>query len=146
MLKNTRTVGVCMVSLALVYLASGCATLKGGPSDEELLGALLETYMKAISEGDAEGVIALYSKNYESPRGGDYESTTERLREFIPRFADYDVEVSSDDAKVEVDGNQGKVGPINFDAGGRAWSTTLITTKEDDGCWRITGTEFQRGE
>jgi len=145
MLKHSRTVAVCVVSLALVYLASGCATLKGGPSDEELLGKLLETYMTAMKEGDADALIALYSKNYESPRGGDYEETTERLREFIPRLADYDVNISADEAKVEVDGSKANVGPINFDAGGRAWSTTLVTTKEEDGCWRITSTEFQRG-
>jgi hypothetical protein len=145
MLKNARTVGVCVVSLALVYLASGCATLQGGPSDEELLGKLLETYSKAMKEGDADALIALYSKDYESPRGGDYEETTERLREVIPRLAEYDVNISTDDAKAEVDGNQGSVGPINFDADRGAWSTTLITTKEEDGCWRITGTEYQRG-
>jgi hypothetical protein len=46
---------------------------------------------------------------------------------------------------VEIDGGKGTVGPINFDAGGRAWSTTLITTKEEDGAWRITGSEFERG-
>lgn len=145
MLNNARTVGVCVVSLVLVYVASGCAALQGGPSDEELLGTLLETYTKAMKEGDADALIALYSKDYESPRGGDYEETTERLREFIPRLAEYDVNISTDEAKVEVDGNQGSVGPINFDAGSRAWSTTLITTKEEDGCWRITGTEWERG-
>jgi len=145
MLKNARTLGVCVMSFALVYLASGCATLQGGPSDEELLGTLLETYMTAMKEGDADALVALYSKDYESPRGGDYEQMTERLREFIPMLAQYDVEISADEAKVEIDGGQGSVGPINFDAAGRAWSTTLITTKEDDGCWRITSTEFQRG-
>jgi hypothetical protein len=98
-----------------------------------------------MKEGDADALIALYSKDYESPRGGDYEETTERLREVIPRLAEYDVNISTDDAKAEVDGNQGSVGPINFDADRGAWSTTLITTKEEDGCWRITGTEYQRG-
>ena len=145
MLKHARMVGVCVVSLALVYLASGCATLKGGPSDEELLGKLLETYMTAMKEGDADALLALYSKNYESSRGGDYEQMAERMRQFIPRLAEYDVNISADEAKVEIDGNKGSVGPINFDAAGRAWSTTLITTKEDDGCWRVTGSEFQRG-
>ena len=144
MLKNARTVGVCVVSLALIYVASGCATLQGGPSDEELLVKLLETYTTAMKEGDPEALIPLYSKHYESPRGGDYEETMERLREFIPRFAERDVKMTTDDAKVEIDGDHASVGPINFESERGAWSTTLITTKEEDGCWRITGTEWQR--
>ena len=145
MLKKARTVGVWVVSFALVYMASGCATLQRGPSDEEMLGKLLETYTTAMREGDADALIHLYSKDYENPRGGDYEQTMERLRDFVPMFAQYDVEISTDDAKVEIDGNQASVGPINFEADRGAWSTTLITTKEEDGCWRITGTEWEGG-
>ena len=36
-MKRGRTVAAVVVSLALVYVAGGCAMFGGGPSDEELL-------------------------------------------------------------------------------------------------------------
>jgi hypothetical protein len=120
--------------------------LQRGPSDEEVLFTLLETYTTAMREGDVDTLIPLYSEDYESRRGGDYEESMDRLRRFVPRFAEWDVEMSTDDAEVEIDGNEASVGPINFESERGAWSTTLITTKEADGRWRITSTEWERGE
>jgi hypothetical protein len=142
-LKKARTLIVLAASVALV--ASGCAMLQGGPSDEEALRKLLETYTTSMQAGDVDTLIPLYSTSYETERG-DYEESMERMRQFVPRFAEWDVDMSAEGAEVKVDGDTASVGPINFESERGAWSTTLLTTKEDDGCWRITGTEWQRGE
>ncbi len=142
-MKNARTLIMLAVTVALV--ASGCAMLQGGPSDEETLCKLLETYTTAMQAGDVDTLIPLYSTSYETERG-DYEESMERMRQFVPRFAEWDVDMSAEAAEVKVDGDTASVGPINFESERGAWSTTLLTTKEEDGCWRITGTEWQRGD
>lgn len=142
-MRNARTLIMLAVTVALV--ASGCAMLQGGPSDEEALHKLLETYTTSMQAGDVETLIPLYSTSYETERG-DYEESMERMRQFVPRFADWDVDMSTEAAEVKVDGDTASVGPIDFESERGEWSTTLLTTKEEDGCWRITGTEWQRGD
>jgi ketosteroid isomerase-like protein len=120
--------------------------LQGGPSDEDALSKLLETYTTALQAGDVDTLIPLYSKGYEGPRGRNYEESIDGMRDFVPRFADWDVDMSTENAEVKVEGNTASVGPINFESERFAWSTTLLTEKEEDGCWRITGAEWERRE
>jgi hypothetical protein len=133
------------LSVALLYVASGCATLGGGPSDEDMLGELLLKYKACMEEGNAEGVIALYSENYESARGGTYEEMVERMREFIPRMAERDIELGIGEAEVQIDGDTARVGPIVSEGRNRTRRTILLCAKED-GSWLITGRERQRSE
>jgi ketosteroid isomerase-like protein len=134
------------VSVALVCVTSGCAMLKGGPSDEDMLGELLQTYKTGMEAGNAEAVIALYSENYESRRGGTYEEMVERMERFIPRMAERDIELDIGEAEVQIEGDTARVGPIVSEGRRGTMRRTLICTKEEDGCWRITGSERQRSE
>ena len=145
-MKSVRMVALLAVCVALVYLASGCAMLGGGPNDEEMLGKLLQTYKACMEAGDAEGVIALYSQNYESARGGTYEDMVERMQRFIPRMAERDIEFGIDEAEIQIEGDTARVGPIISEGRRGTMRRTLICTKEEDGCWRITGSERQRSE
>jgi ketosteroid isomerase-like protein len=119
--------------------------LQGGPSDEDALRKLVETYTTAFQAGDVDTLIPLYSKNYETERG-DYEQTVERMREWVPRMAEWDVEISADNAEIAIEGNTARVGPVTFESDRGSRDTTLLTTKEEDGCWRITGAERERRE
>jgi hypothetical protein len=140
-MKNVRTAAVLTMVVALVYVAGGCATFGGGPSDEELLGELLTNYKAALEEGDADKLISLYSKNYQTTRGGTYDQMASRLREFVPRLKEFEVEVLVADANIAIEGNTAKLGPITFDSPMGSRDTALVATKEDDGVWRITGRE-----
>ena len=140
-MKRMRTVVVLAVSIALVYVATGCATLREGPSDEEQLLELLTNYKTALEEGDVDKLVGLYSKNYASSRGGDYEETVSRLRQFVPRFKEFGVEVSTADTKIEVEGTTARLDPITFDSPRGSRNTALVVAKEADGVWRITGSE-----
>ena len=140
-MKSMRTVGAVVVSLALVCVASGCATLRGGPSDEELLSELLTNYKAAMEQGDAEKLISLYSKNYATERGGSFDEMASRLREFVPRLKEFEVKVLVADAKIEIEGNTAKLGPVTWDSPRGSRSMALLAAKEADGVWRITGRE-----
>jgi hypothetical protein len=115
--------------------------LKGGPSDEEMLSTLVETYATALQAGDVEALVPLYSTSYESPRGGDYEESMDRMREWVPRMAEWDVDISADAAEIEMDGDTARVGPVTFESDRGTRETFLLTAKED-GCWLITATEW----
>ena len=143
-MKKARTIMVLAVSIALVYVASGCAILQRGPSDEELLQDLLNTYETSLKEADVDALIELYSKDYEGQDGGDYEQTVAFLEQIVPALEDYGVEVSAAEAEIAIDGNTAEVGPVILDTPEGSMELTLITTKEDDGCWRITGSEMQQ--
>jgi uncharacterized protein (DUF2164 family) len=140
-MKNVRTTAVLAMGIALIYVAGGCAALRGGPSDEELLGELLTNYKAALDQGDADKLISLYSKNYQTSRGGSYDQMVSRLREFLPRLKEYEVEVLVADANIVIDGNTAKLGPITFESAMGSRDMVLVATKEDDGVWRITGRE-----
>jgi len=138
-MKNVRTAAVLTMAVALVHVASGCAMLRGGPSDEELLRELLMNYKTALEEGDVDKLISLYSKNYETPRGATYDQMVSRLREFVPRLKEFEVKVLTADARIEIEGNTAKLGPITFDSPMGSRDMALVATKEEDGIWRITG-------
>jgi hypothetical protein len=142
-LKNALTLTVLAASIALV--ASGCATLQGGPSDEEMLRELVDTYATALQAGDVETLVPLYSTSYESARGGDYEQSMERMREWVPQMAEWDVDISAEGAEIAIDGDTARVGPVTFESERGTRDTTLLTAKED-GCWLISGTEWERRE
>ncbi len=143
-MKNARTLIMLAITVALV--ASGCAMLQGGPSDEEALRELVNTYATAFQAGDVETLIPLYSTSYESPRGGDYEESMEGMRQWVPRMAEFDVEISADAAEITIDGDTARIGPVTFESERGTRDSTLLTTKEEDGCWRITGSERERRE
>ena len=144
MLKNARTVVAVTVSLALVYLASGCAVLQRGPSDEELLGELLRGWKAAMDEADVDKLLSFYSKDYTGGDGTDYEGLADRMGEVVPLLKEYDVEIVIADAKIEIERDAATLGPIAFDSSFGARNMSMNAAKETDGVWRITGTEVEQ--
>ncbi len=143
-MKNARTVMVVAVSIALVYMASGCAILKVGPSDEEMLKDLLSTYVTSLEEGSVEKHISVYSKDFVGTNGESYDEMAGGLEEMLPMLEDWGMEISTDETETAIEGNEAEIGPIGFEFSQGGIQITLFTTKEDDGCWRITGSEMQQ--
>jgi len=143
-LKNARTVVAVIVSLALVYLAGGCTVLQRGPSDEELLGELLRGWKDAMDEGDVDKLLSFYSKTYTGRDGTDYEGLADRMGEVVPLLKEYDVEISTADAKIKIERDAATLGPIAFDSSFGSRNMSMNAEKEADGVWRITGTEVEQ--
>jgi len=134
---------VMAASIALVYMASGCAMLKKGPSDEEMLKDLLNTYVTSLEEANVEKHISIYSKDFEGTRGETYDEMTGGLDEMMPMLEDWGMEISTDQTQIAIDGDEAEIGPIVFEFSQGGVQITLLTTKED-GCWLITGSEMQQ--
>ncbi len=143
-MKSGRTVVAVAVSLALVCLAGGCAGLQRGPSDEELLGELLRGWQAALHEGNVDNLLSLYSKDYASEDGTDYEGLAARMEQIVPLLKEYGVKISAADAKIEVERNKATLGPIAFDSSFGSRTMSMEAAKETDGVWRITGTNVEQ--
>ena len=139
-LKSGRTVVAVAISLALAYLASGCAGLQRGPSDEDLLGELLRGWQTALDEGNVDNLLSFYSKDYTSEDGTDYEGLADRMEQIVPLLEEYGVEISAADAKIEIERNKATLCPIAFDSSFGSRTMSMEAAKEADGVWRITGT------
>ena len=136
--------GLLVVSLALVYMASGCAILKRGPSDEEMLKDLLGTYVASLKEGSVEKHLSIYSKDFEGTRGETYDEMAQGLEEMMPMLQDWGMEIFTDETEMAIEGDTAEIGPIVFEFSQGGVQITLLTTKEDDGRWLITGSEMHQ--
>jgi ketosteroid isomerase-like protein len=142
-LRKTLTLGVLAALLALVYVAGGCAMLKRGPSDKDLLSELLKAYETALVEGDADKLISLYSEDYESLDGTDYEEAMTRLRRIVPMFEEWSIEVGTAETQISVEGDTATLSPVILDTPRGEMTLTMFAAKEAGGVWRIIGSETE---
>ena len=142
MFKRARRAALLVGSLALVYMASGCAIPQRELSDEEALKNILSTYVTSLEEANADKHLSVFSKDFVGASGETYEEVAQGLGQLLPTFEELGMEISTDEAEIAIEGNEAEIGPILFEFSQGSAAMTLFTTKEDDGCWRLTGTEM----
>jgi hypothetical protein len=143
-LRKTPAPGILVMLLALVCVAGGCAMLTRGPSDKDLLSELLHKYETALTEGDTDALVSLYSESYESSDGIGYEEAMTRLRRMVPMLKELDVKVDAAEAQVHIEGGTATLSPIVFDTPGAGMTLTIFATKDAEGVWLISGSEMER--
>jgi len=143
-LRKKLTPGVLAALLVLVLVAGGCAMLNRGPSDKDLLSELLHKYETALTEGDTDALVSLYSEDYESSDGTNYEESMTRLRRIVPIIKELDVKVNAAETQVHIEGGTATLSPIVFDTPGGVMILTIFATKNAEGVWLITGSEMER--
>jgi len=130
--KVSAAVGaIILAALAAVFLLSS--------SDEKVIQKLLEGGLKAAEEGNAEGVIALISENYQN---GDEkrEGIVRKIRHAVAqritpaRMEGAAIQVSGDDADASA---RVIVGALQFK---REFGLRLKLRKEN-GAWKVTSAE-----
>ena len=142
-MKSARTVFAVTVSLALVCMACGCAIFQRGPSDEQLLGEMLASWVAAMDEGSVEKVMSFYSKNYMGAEGEGYDELEGRLEQIVPALEQFDAEFKTDETAIEIEGNKATLAPITLESSFGAIGITIEATKEA-GAWLITSTELEQ--
>lgn len=130
--------GAGVVVMALVC---GCAAMGKGPSDEELIGRLLETWKATGEAQDIDGQMALISENFEGEQGGKDE-----LKEFMLEAKDMgyleDMKVILEEAEVKIEGATATAYPMIIETGMGEATIGLQLTKEAGG-WMVTGMEME---
>ena len=134
------TVLQSVVGVMVAMMAIGCATGGGGASDEDQIQALLGAWEKACVAADTDAVMATISDSF-AHKGYEYEAADKAgLAEFLDYAVDEGyldgVEISFEDADVEIDGDSATIYPIDFlnDVGG---ATVELVAKKEKGGWKF---------
>ena len=128
--------------IALVaLLVNGClGPLSKGPSDETLIDTTMTEWEAAHQAKDLDRIMATFSENYVSWRGGG----KQEMREFIARGIDEgfmdNVEVKTENAEISVEGDKGIYGPVEF-TGERGTFALNYKLQKEKGKWLIIGAE-----
>ena len=121
----------------LLIVAAGCATTGGGNalSDEEQVANVMKQYEEGLMTQDVDKIMILVSENFAS-------AAKEDVRDFWEGFKAAgvlaDVELNTDDAETEIEGEMAYVGPLFLTSAAGQLTQDFTLTKEDDGVWRVT--------
>jgi len=139
-MRKSVLLKVGMGVLAVAFVC-GCAAMGKGPTDEELITALLGKYKATGEAQDIEGSMALFSDKFEGEQGGK-----DDMKEFMLEAKDMgyldDMEVILDDAEITIDGETATVYPMEVETAMGGAILELTLTKESSG-WMITAMEME---
>jgi ketosteroid isomerase-like protein len=129
-----------VASLLLTAMLSGCAGL-GGPSPEEEVQAVLETFHASQIAGDIDAMMAVISDDYSNSQG----ATKTVLQGFLSAAASQgffkDMTVDMANSEMVIDGDSASVAPVIYNTPLGALTLSYELRKEADGSWRFTSTE-----
>jgi len=123
--------GLIVIAALAIFLLSS--------SDEKVIQKLLESGLKAAEEGNADGVIALLSKNYKNGEQ-TYDGIVKRIRGAVSqrispaRMEGAAMQISGDDADVSV---RVIVGALQL----RQEFGLRLKLKKENGEWKVTSAE-----
>ena len=124
----------------------GCQELqvqKGNPKQgiKNVLAKLQDAYAKE----DIDGIMALYSEDYEGANGEGKSSIEELLNGLKDQGYMTDMEVVLDDVKIEVKGDTATAAPIKY-AGNWGEVEYKTTFKKEGSTWKAISAEEYYGE
>ena len=139
-MKVSRSI-VCVVLMGSLVLVTGCLTTGKGPSDEELIAAMLTEWKTAFHGQDLDGMMVVYSEDYLGSRGED----KEQLREFLVGAMDQgyleNAEINLEDADTTIEGDTATVAPVTLSGELGSIDLLIDLKKEADNAWRIVSGE-----
>jgi hypothetical protein len=125
------------VGIVVAMVVCGCAAFGKGPSDEELIGALLEKWKAATVAQDIDAQTALLSENFEGSEGNKADTQAFMMQVKDMGYLE-DAEVLLEGADLTIEGDTATVYPIEIVTAMGTATVELKLTKEDTG-WIITG-------
>jgi len=124
--------------LGLVLALGGCATMGGGGAAH--VNGAMDVWRAALEAQDIDGMMSVYSENYSGQQGGK-PSVKYFLQDAKAQGWLSSLDIDTSNAVTEVDGGTANYGPINIAAGGQYMTLEFELEKEDDGEWRIVGSD-----
>jgi hypothetical protein len=138
-MKETVIINVGAAVLILV-LAGGCQI--GGLSDEELISWTMTDWKAALTAQDLDRLMAAYSENYVSNRADSKDAARERMTRIFERGWMDNVKVNLENAKITIDGDKAKFGPVEF-ISDEDMFTYEYTLQKEYGAWFIVSSKGQ---
>lgn len=137
-----KVLAMALVALMAGVLAAGCQTAAKGPSDEELVKAVVEKWKAAVPAKNIDGVMALYSENFESAEYGDKAGLSSFLRDAVDQGYMDNGKATSAEMKITFEDGGAKVYPLNVSGVFGSATIELLLMKEK-GNWMITGMSIE---
>ncbi len=142
-MKKSVILNLSLFVLA-AFLVCGCQTLGVGPSDEQLVNTTMAEWKAAMAAQDIDKLMAAYSENYVSTRGGGKDSVREFMTSVFESGTLDNVKVNLEDAQITIEADKAKVGPVEltFDAGEYVLEYTL--QKENEAWLIVSSTRLEQ--
>jgi ketosteroid isomerase-like protein len=135
--ENMRKVGLLRVGVVALMLISGCAGFDRGPSDEELIRAVIEKWKAAAVAQDIDAQMTLLSESFQGSQGSKAETRGFMLQVKEMGYLE-DTEVLLEEAEITIEGDAATAYPIGIETAMGTATVELRLTREAAG-WAITG-------
>ena len=129
------------VAVLAAVLVCGCQS-SGGPSDKKLISAAMADWKAAVAAKDLDKIMAVYSENYVSVRGGGKDSMRGFIKGAIERGLMDNVKVNLEKAETTVEQDKAEFGPVEF-ISERGTFAVGYTLQKENGTWLIVTTGRQ---
>jgi ketosteroid isomerase-like protein len=127
------------LSLTMVFVVSGCATMGAGMTDEEKVAQTVQEWREASEAKDIDAIMATVSEDFV----GDGGANKDAFRQYIGGLIDsgmFDgVEISDSRAITTIDGDTAEVRNLDLSSYAGAVVVDLTLQRDADGKWRIVG-------
>jgi len=135
-----RTLAILLALSMAVVMAVGCATT-GGSKDQKSIDKTLADWKAAIEKQNVDGMMAAYSEEFKSERGGG----KAEMKGFLTNAKEQGyldgVKVDMAKAQTKIEKGAGTVGPIELSTNAGSMIVTLTMKKDPDKVWRIVASE-----
>jgi ketosteroid isomerase-like protein len=133
---------VAVVMLMAGVLVVGCQTAAKGPSDADQVKAVVEKWKAAVPAKNIDGVMALYSANFESAEYGDKAGLKAFLSDAIDQGYMDNGKASSTNMELKLEDGAYKVYPLEV-SGTFGSATVELMLMKEKGNWMITGMSIE---
>ncbi len=137
--KTMPKTGASFLS-ALVLLFSGCTAIQGPTPEEEVL-AMLDTYHVAELAKDVSTMTEAFSNDFSNSQG----ATKAVLQQFFQGLVDYgaldNLKINMDNAEVAIDGDTATIKGVSYTSSMGTATYAYTLQREADGIWRFVTSE-----
>lgn len=138
-----KAMTLTFATLLAVTLIGGCASMGGGPSDEELVAKVLADWKAAALAQDIDAMLVSYSEDFENYEFGDKAG----LKSFLQDAADMgyleDAAIDIEGTKTTIEGDEATLYPVEMEAAFGSATIELVLKKEGD-AWLITQMDVEQ--
>jgi len=137
------TVATLLALGMVAVMVVGCATM-GGNKDQKSIDKTLAGWKAAVEKQDIDGMIAAYSEDFKSERGGG----KAEMKGFLTNAKDQGyldgAKVDMAKAEIKIEKNTATVGPVDLSSNAGSITVGLAMKKDPDKVWRIVSSEAVR--
>ena len=136
MKKQLAKFAMCALTVAMLAGCAGGGGAAKGPSDEEIINAIVADFKTAFTAGDVDKVMSYYADEFKSDQGMDKAAYGTFLKDAKEQGFLDGIEINIVDTKVTIDGEKAKVGPVEAE-GSFGLLTLSMDLEKRDGTWVV---------